>query len=109
MINKEHAISYIKVRCEDDENFRKNIEALDEYDFSPYLTQGRRIESAIEAIEKVYDNKCFDKYGFFLFDNLSPDEIQCYFISRYNIYFQEYIDWVIRHENGSFETIRRYK
>jgi len=104
MIDREYATRYIQVRCEDDESFKKNIEALDKYDFSPCLTHGRRLESAKESIEKMYDNKFFDKYGFYMFDNLSSDEIQCYLVSRYNIIIQEYVDYVIRHEAGHYET-----
>ncbi len=35
-----------------------------------------------------------------MFDNLEMDIIKEYFEDRYNIKFQEYIDWVVRKENG---------
>ena len=107
MIEKEYADRYIEVHCEDDENFKKNIEALDEYDFGPCLTHGRRLESAKESIEKMYDNKFFDKYGFYMFDNLSAEEVQYYLVSRYDIIIQEYTDYIIRHEAGHYETARK--
>lgn len=90
-----------------DQDFVWNIECLDLYDFSDFLTEGKSLEKVIEEIETQYDNECKTVYGIYLFDSLTRDEIVEYFHSRYNIWFQPYTDWVVRKEDGSYEKTRR--
>lgn len=84
-----------------------NIDCLDKYDFSEFLTEGRSLNNIIEVIEDKYDKEFYQKYGMYMFDNLSIDEIYDYFKSRYNIHFQEYIDWVVRHDDGTYAKTRK--
>ena len=107
MVTKEYATNYIQVYCEQDEKFRENIEALDKYDFGSYLTHGRSLSNVQAAIEKIYDNEFYDKFGFFTFDNLTEDEMIMYFTSRYNIHFNEFIDFVIRHDDDHYEMAHK--
>ena len=88
-------------------DFIWNIECLDTYDFSDFLTEGKSLEKVIEEIETQYDNECKTVYGIYLFDSLTRDEIVQYFRSRYNIWFQPYTDWVVRKEDGPYEKTRR--
>lgn len=109
MFSKEYATNYIKTYSEQDDTFRKTIEALDTYNFGPLLTHGRSLSNLQSEIEKKYDNNCYDKYGFFLFDNLNDDEIIMYFISRYNIHFDEFIDYVVRHDGEHYEMAHKIR
>lgn len=88
-------------------DFVWNIECLDTYDFSDFLTEGKSLEKVIEEIEAQYDNECKAAYSIYLFDSLTRDEIVEYFHSRYNIWFQPYTDWVVRKEDGSYKKARR--
>ena len=88
-------------------DFVWNIECLDTYDFSDFLTEGKSLERIIEETETQYDNECKEVYGIYLFDSLSRDEIVEYFHSRYNIWLQPYTDWVVRKEDGPYEKTRR--
>lgn len=81
------------------ENVQKikyNLTCLDEYDFSNYFSEGRSLLNILENIEEDYDKEFKKKFGFYMFDDLDIDLIKEYFKSRYNINFQEYIDWVVR-------------
>ena len=84
-----------------------NIHCLDEYDFSEFLSDGRSLYNIIDAIEEKYEKQFREKNGIYIFDNLSIDEIQEYLISRYNIHFQEYSDWVVRHDDGAYTKARK--
>lgn len=107
MVTKKHATNYIEIYCKQDERRRKNIEALDKYDFGSYLTHGRSLSNMQATIEKIYDSEFYDKFGFFTFDNLTEDEVIMYFTSRYNIHFDEFIDYVIRHDDGYYEMAHK--
>ena len=105
--SKKVSTIYLEEFCKKNANFINYIKILDEYDFSEFLTYGRDFSNMIEAIEEKYDKDCFEKYGIYLFDNLTTDEIQHYFISRYNIWFQEYSAWVVRYEDGPNSKARK--
>lgn len=109
MFDRHYATNYLKVYCEQDDKLKANVEALDTYDFGKFLTHGRSLSNLQAAIEKVYDNEFYDKFGFFVFDYLMEDEIIMYFMSRYNVSFQEFIDYVVRHDNGQYETAHKIK
>jgi len=102
-----YADRYITKMSNLDKNFKFNIECLDNYDFSEFLTDGRSLWNIREAIEQKYDKDFWKKYGIYLFDNLDGDDICQYFASRYNVWFQEYVDWVVRHDNGAHEKTER--
>lgn len=90
-----------------DEAFKYSIEILDKYDFSEFLTDGRSLWDLRDAIEDKYDKEAFDKYGIYLFDDMDGFDTTMYFASRYNVWFQEYTDWVVRHDNGAYEKTRK--
>ena len=106
----EEAVNYIDKICNNDIDFKRNIDILDSYDFSEFLIDGINLWSLREAIEEKYDKEFWDKYHMYAFDNLSGEDTCQYFASRYNVWFQEYTDWVVRHDNGTHEkTTRRVK
>ena len=72
------------------------IQRLDQYDFSPFITDGIDFYILIDRIECQYDNDFFQKYRCYMFDELQDEEIMLYLKQRYNIYFQEYTSWVVR-------------
>lgn len=74
------------------------FKCLDEYDFSSYFSEGRSLLNILENIEEDYDKEFKQRFGFYMFDDLDIDLIKDYFQKRYNINFQEYIDWVVRKE-----------
>jgi hypothetical protein len=104
---KELATEYIKEQSEADIDFKRQVELLDNYDFSEYLTHGRSIWSVREAIENKYDEMFKNVYGVYTFEILDGYDTCMYFESRYNVWFQEYQDWVVRHDNGAYEKARR--
>ena len=85
----------------------KTFQLLDEYDFSEFLTYGRSLSHLIEAIEDKYDRDFFYKNRTYMFDNLTMDMIKLYFHMRYNVWFQEYTDWVVRKEDGVNSKTRK--
>lgn len=101
------ATSYIDHECEYDNALKYSVEILDKYDFSEFLTDGRSLWNLRDAIEDKYDKEVFDKYGIYLFDNMDGFDTTMYFAGRYNVWFQEYTDWVVRHDNGAYEKTRR--
>ena len=92
---------------EDCKKYLENLKYLDEYDFSEFLTYGRSLSNLIEAIENKYDEDFYKKHKIYMFDNLPVEIIKIYFQTRYNIWFQEYIDWVVRKENGINSKTRK--
>ena len=104
---KDYADRWIKEQSNYDKAFQFNVECLDKYDFSEFLTDGRSLWNVREAIEEKYDKEFLEKYGIYVFDDLDGDDTCQYFASRYNVWFQEYIDWVVRHDNGTNEKTRR--
>lgn len=107
MTRKEYADEWIKKQCSFDEGFARNIELLDQYDFSEFITEGRNLWNLREEIENNYDKEFWNKYHMYVFDYLDGEDTCYYFTSRYNVHFQEYIDWVIRHDNGTDEKTER--
>lgn len=106
--NRVNAASdYINRQCETDPKFKKNIELLDNYDLSEFLTEGRSLWNLRDAIEEKYDKQFWNEYQMYVFDYLDEWDIQEYFKSRYNVFFEEYMDWVVRHNNGTYEKTRR--
>ena len=101
------SVDYIEQECKYDKALKYNVEVLDKYDFSEFLTEGRSLYNLCDAIEDKYDKECLEKYGIYLFDNISNEDLCYYFKSRYNVWFQEYTDWVVRHDNGTNEKTRR--
>lgn len=101
------AKKYIEDQCKWDPDFQKNVEALDLYDFSEFLSDGRSLINLCDAIEEKYDKEFWDKYHLYVWDSLSYDDACVYFEGRYNVWFQEYTDWVVRHDNGTDEKTRR--
>lgn len=81
---------------EDIQKIKYNLTCLDEYDFSDYFSEGRSLLNILENIEEDYDKEFKEKFGFYMFDDLDIDLIKEYFKNRYNIEFQEYVDWVVR-------------
>ena len=106
-MSREHAIKWIKAQCDYDKAFKYNVMLLDQYDFSEFLTDGRSLWNLRDAIEEKYDKEFWDKYKMYVFDNLDGDDICQYFTSRYNVWFKEYQDWVVRHDHGTYEKTRR--
>ena len=106
-MSKEYANRWIKEQCDYDEAFKFNIICLDKYNFSEFLTDGRSLWNIRDAIEEKYDKEFREKYGIYVFDNLDGEDTCQYFASRYNVWFQEYVDWVVRHNNGTNEKTRR--
>lgn len=104
---RNYATRWIEKRCQFDNAFKYSIECLDNYDVSEFLSEGRCIRSIIDAIEEKYDKEFKEKYGIYMFDILDGEDICQYLASRYNVRFQEYRDWVVRHEDGVNEKARR--
>jgi hypothetical protein len=102
-----HASKYIEEQCEQDKFFKFNIDCLDQYDFSEFLTEGKSLWAIRNAIEEKYDKEFKEKYQIYVFDSLDGDDTCQYFASRYNIWFQEYTDWVVRRDNGVNAKIER--
>ena len=103
----KESTDYINRQCANDPEFKKNIEILDKYDFSEFLGDGRSLWNLKDAIEDKYDKEFWDNHGMYVFDCLDEWDMQEYFKSRYNVFFQEYTDWVVRHDNGTYEKTRR--
>lgn len=103
----DYANRWIKEQCDYDAAFKYNVMLLDQYDFSEFLTDGRSLWNLRDAIEEKYDKEFWDKYQMYVFDNLDGEDTCQYFASRYNVWFQEYTDWVVRHDNGTYEKTRR--
>lgn len=109
-VDLDYANRWIEKQCKFDKDFADNIALLDQYDFSEFLTEGRSLWNLRDAIEDKYDKEFWDKYHIYVFDNLDGEDTTMYFASRYNVWFQEYTDWVVRHDNGTHEkTSRRVK
>lgn len=89
------------------DSFRYNVEVLDSYDFSEFLTQGRSLVDLCDAIEKKYDMECVEKYGIYIFEHMDYFDAREYFMTKYNIWFEPYTDWVVRHENGTYDKATR--
>ena len=106
-MSKEYATRWIKEQCDYDAAFKYNVMLLDQYDFSEFLTDGRSLWNLRDAIEEKYDKEFWDKYQMYVFDSLDGEDTCQYFASRYNVWFQEYTDWVVRHDNGTHEKTRR--
>ena len=87
--------------------FKRNVELLDKYDFSEFLIDGVNLHVVEDAIEEKYDDIFWKEYGIYVFDELSDYDIQNYFCSRYNVWFQEYRDWVVRHDRGANDKTRK--
>lgn len=96
----DYANKWIKEQSDYDEAFKFNIICLDKYDFGEFLTNGRSLWNIRDAIEEKYDKEFREKYGIYVFDCLDGEDTCQYFASRYNIWFQEYTDWVVRHEDN---------
>lgn len=76
-----------------------NIECLDKYDFSEFLFEGKSIQRIIQEIEERYDKEFVQKFGIYVFDHpqiTDPKLITAYFSDRYNVWFMEYTDWVVK-------------
>ena len=99
--------AYCIEKMNSDEDFKNNVEILDKYDFSEFLSDGVNLWALREAIEDKYDKEFKDTYHMYVFDHFSAEDTCHYFCSRYNVRFQEYRDWVVRHENGAHEKARR--
>ena len=93
--------------CKYDEALKYNVEVLDKYDFSEFLTEDRSLYNLCDELEELYDKDCKEKYHIYLFDDIGNDDLIAYFASRYNIWFQEYTDWVIKHDEGKYVTTRK--
>ena len=106
-MSKEYATKYIEEECKFDESYKRNIEILDLYDFSEFITDGRSLWDLRDAIEDKYDKEFWDKYRMYVWDCLGGEDTCYYLESRYNVWFQEYTDWVVRHDNGAYEKTRR--
>lgn len=104
---EETASDYIIRESKKDQDFAKNIELLDLYDFSEFLSDGRSLQNIRDAIEEKYDKEFWDKYRMYVFDSLTDDDICEYLTSRYDVWFSPYTDWVVRHEYGAYEKARR--
>lgn len=102
-----YAMEYIDEQCTYDKAFAHCVELLDQYDFSEFLTEGRSLWSIRDAIEEKYDQEFWNKYRLYVFDNMDGYDTTMYLTSRYNIWFNEYTDWVVRHENGAYEKARK--
>ena len=103
----QKSTDYINKMCAYDEDFKKNVELLDTIDVSEFLSDGRSLINAVEAIEDRYDKEFWEKYQYYVIEALNMDDLCEYFASRYNVWFQEYTDWVVRHDNGAYEKTRR--
>lgn len=101
------ADTHIQENSDWDKAFKYNVEILDKYDFSEFLIDGRSLWDLRDAIEDKYDKEFLEKYGIYTFDNMDGFDTTMYFASRYNVWFQEYMDWVVRHDNGTHEKTRR--
>jgi len=106
-MSEKYATKWIEEQCEFDKAFKYNIEVLDKYDFSEFLTDGRSLWNLREVLEEKYEPEVRNQYGIYLFDDLDGYDTTMYFTSRYNVDFQEYTDWVVRHENGTYEQATR--
>ena len=84
-----------------------HLDCLDKYDFSEFLNYGRSLFNILNAIEEKYDEEFKKEYGIYMFEDLDMDTIMLYFTSRYNVWFQEYTDWVVRREDGANSKTRK--
>lgn len=105
-LERANNLTFEEVRVEANDMLL-NIKYLDEYDFSEFLGDGRSFWNFINAIEEKYDKEFYQKHNMYMFDNLDDEDIRFYFSTRYTIRFQEYIDWVVRHEDGPYSKARR--
>ena len=104
---QETALDNIAAMCKIYPGLAKNIEQLDQYDFSEFLTDGRSLSNIVDAIEDKYDLIFKEKYGHYTFHWLDMHDINNYLTSRYDVWFQEYTDWVVRKENGAHSKARK--
>ena len=107
MSRVEHANKWIELMCSREDGFKKNIELLDQYNFSEFLSEGRSLVNLVDVIEEKYDKEFWSKYQYYVFNDLALDDIEQYFTSRYNVWFQEYTDWVVRKEDGANSEVGR--
>ena len=96
MSTEEYSMKYIDENCKCDKDFARNIELLDKQDFSRYINEGLSLWTLRDNIEKDWDKFYYETYGMYVFDELSAEDTCHYFASRYNVWFQEYTDWVCR-------------
>ena len=106
-MNRKCAIECIKAYSQQNENFKKNIEALDSYDFGVFLTHGCSLSNLQDIIERSLDATFYKNFGFYTFQYLTENEIIMYFTSRYNVHFDEFIDYVVRHEDEYYNTAKK--
>ena len=107
MYREENAKQELELMCKLFPEFKRNVELLDLYDLSEFLVDGMNLHAVEDAIEQKYDRFFWERYGIYVFDEFNDYDIQNYFCSRYNVWFQEYTDWVVRHDNGAYEKTRR--
>lgn len=78
------------------DNFEYNLKCLDNYDFEPFLSEGRSFYNIVDTIEEQYDKDCKQKNSIYIFEYLDYPDILKYLTQRYNIHWQPYTDWVVR-------------
>ena len=78
------------------DDMRYNIECLDKFDFSRFFKQGMSLQTIRDNIEEEYDGEFYATFKIYVFDYLDYYDMVSYFSERYDIYFQEYTDWVVR-------------
>lgn len=94
-ITKDFAINYVQVLLNNPQT-NAAIHRLNEYDFKPFLPEGMSIYVIMDNIEKAFDYHCKNNYGKYLFDDLNVYDVMMYFMTRYNVRFQQFNDWVVR-------------
>ena len=95
-ITRNLAIELLENCCFYHTDVQRNINALDQYDFTDYLSNGLDIWVLRKKIEEDYDNIFFKKYGFYPFEYIDEEQTGWYFVSRYNVDLIEYKSYVIR-------------
>ena len=99
-MNKNEATKYIEKYCNKFEKFKEAVFRLDQYDLTPFLSDGLSIQILRDKIEEKYDKIFWEKYHEYVFDQFDSYDFCKYLESRYDIRCQEYTDWVVRKING---------
>lgn len=98
----ETAADNIGEKCLIDKKFEAIVKRLDQYDFSKYFAyECSDLEDIKFGITEDFPELIK------VFKTINNTDLTDYFTSRYDIWFQEVREWVVRKENGAYAKVAK--